>query len=98
MDVYGVPQLVIEIAATSLNEDLGTKRLLYERLGVSEYWVVNAAASNVISFSVADGGSSEIRDSEVLPGLKINTVEEALQRGQSDDDGAVNRWLIQQFS
>ena len=98
VDVYGVPQLVIEIAATSLNEDLGTKRLLYERLGVSEYWVVNVAAGSVIAFAVAGGGSSEMRASGVLPGLQIETVEEALEQGQSDDDGSINRWLIEQFS
>jgi Uma2 family endonuclease len=31
------PTLVVEIAASSVNDDLGFKRLLYERLGVKEY-------------------------------------------------------------
>ena len=97
MDTYGIPQLVIEVAASSLSEDLGSKRLLYERLDVDEYWVVNVATSDVIAFSVADGRSGEIRESTVLPGLKIKAVEEALRRSQSEDDGAINRWLIKQF-
>jgi Uma2 family endonuclease len=33
--------LVIEIAVYSVNDDLGFKRLLYERLGVKEYWINN---------------------------------------------------------
>ncbi|MEO0396683.1 MAG: Uma2 family endonuclease [Cyanobacteria bacterium P01_A01_bin.137] len=98
VDIYGVPQLMIEIVASSLSEDLGTKRLLYERFGVSEYWVVDVANSDVIAFSIADGRSGEIFESKVLPGLEIETVEAALQRGQTDDDGAINRWLIEQFS
>lgn len=98
VEIYGAPQLVIEIASTSLSEDLGSKRLLFERLGVDEYWVVNATYNKVIAFSVGEGGSAEMRDSNVLPGLAIETVEAALQRGQSEDDGAINRWLIEQFS
>ncbi len=39
LDVYPPPDLVIEIAKTSLSDDLGSKRMLYERLGVAEYWV-----------------------------------------------------------
>ena len=95
---YGVPQLVIEVAASSLNEDLGTKRLLYERFGVDEYWVVNVASNKVIAFSVSDGRSGEIRESKLLPGLSMELVEDALKRGRSDDDGAINRWLIKSFS
>jgi len=33
-----------------------------------------------------------------LPGLAIALVEEALQRSQTEDDGEINRWLIQVFS
>ncbi|MEM9217241.1 MAG: Uma2 family endonuclease [Cyanobacteria bacterium P01_F01_bin.150] len=96
--VYGAPQLVIEIASTSLSDDLGTKRLLYERLGVNEYWVVNVATGRVIAFAISNGHSGEIGDSVVLPGLSMETVEEALTRSQNDDDGAINRWLIETFS
>ena len=96
--VWGAPTLAIEISSTSLSDDLGDKRLLYERLGVREYWVVNVNAAKIIAFEVANLGSRQIQTSLVLPGLPMEIVEEALQRSQTDDDGAVSRWLIQQFS
>lgn len=94
----GAPTLAIEIASTSLSDDLGNKRLLYERLGVLEYWVVDVKTSTVIAFEVVNQGSRQIQDSQVLPGLAMSVVEEALRRSQTEDDGAVSRWLIQQFS
>jgi Uma2 family endonuclease len=97
VDCYGAPTLAIEIASTSLSDDLGQKRLLYERLGVQEYWVVNVEAAMVIAFAIANGGSHQIQHSVVLADLAISVVEEALRRSQTDDDGAVNRWLLQQF-
>lgn len=97
VDTWGPPTLAIEIAFTILNDDLGQKRLLYERLGVVEYWVVSVETTTVIAFKVVDRGSFQIDASEVLPGLAIATIEEALRRSQTEDDGAVNRWLLQQF-
>lgn len=94
----GAPTLAIEISSTSLSDDLGDKRLLYERLGVGEYWVVNVKAAKIIAFEVANLGSRQIQTSLVLPGLPMEIVEEALRRSQTDDDGSVSRWLIQQFS
>jgi Uma2 family endonuclease len=98
VDAWGAPTLAIEIASTTLSDDLGPKRLLYERLGVTEYWVVNVKTPSVIAFAVANGGSRQIQTSQVLPDLAIATIEEALQRSQTEEDGAVNRWLLQQFS
>ncbi len=98
VSIYGAPQLTIEISSSTLSEDLGPKRLLFERLGVQEYWVVNVAASKVIAFSIKNARSGEIEESVVLPGLKIATVEEALRKSLSEDDGAINRWLIETFS
>jgi hypothetical protein len=45
-----------------------------------------------------NGGSREIRCSVVLPGLEITVAEEALNRSRTQDDGGVNRWLLQRFS
>jgi Uma2 family endonuclease len=96
--VFDPPTLVIEIASTTLSDDLGRKRLLYERLGVQEYWVVDVNAVEIIAFAVANGGSKSVRSSSVLPGLPIELIEEALRRSQTEDDGALNRWLLQIFS
>ena len=98
VDKFGAPQLAVEIASTSLDDDLGRKRLLYERLGVEEYWVVDVAAGEVIAFEVLAGKSGQIKVSKVLPELQFSRVEEALKRSQTEDDGTINRWLLQLFS
>lgn len=97
VDTWGTPTLAIEISSTTLSDDLGQKRLLYERLGVREYWVVNAETATVIAFEISNGGSRQIQISLVLPDLPLPVVEEALRRSQTEEDGAVNRWLIEQF-
>lgn len=95
---YDLPTLVVEIAATTLSDDLGQKRLLYEQLGVREYWVVDTNSSDVIAFEIMDGGSREVQVSNVLPGLEISLVETALERSKTVNDGEINRWLIKIFS
>lgn len=94
LEQYDPPSLVIEIAATTLSDDLGRKRLLYERLGVREYWVVNGNDGEIIAFEVMNGGSRQIQTSKVLPELSIALVEDALRRSQTEDDGTINRWLL----
>lgn len=94
MNRFGPPTLVIEIGASSFRDDLGAKRLLYERLGVAEYWVVNVAEQNVIAFAVANHGSGEVQTSTVLPGLAIKLIKEALIKSQTEDDSALMRWLM----
>ncbi|MGB3264296.1 MAG: Uma2 family endonuclease, partial [Microcoleus sp.] len=82
----------------SFNDDLGSKRLLYESAGIAEYWVDRANTREVFAFAINNGGSGRIQESRVLPGLQIGLVEEALNRSQTQDDGEINRWLIQTFS
>jgi Uma2 family endonuclease len=98
VNLYEPPTLAIEVSSTTLSDDLGQKRLLYERLGVAEYWVVSVEAVTVIAFEIAGGGSRQIQISAVLPDLPISVIEEALRRSQAEEDGAVNRWLLRQFS
>ena len=94
VNVFGPPTLAIEISGSTFKDDLGAKRLLYERLGVSEYWVVNVAEQDVIAFAVADQRSGEVQISEALSGLEISLVEEALRRSQTADDSTLMRWLM----
>lgn len=95
VNVFGPPTLAVEIGGSSFKDDLGAKRLLYERLGVSEYWVVNVAEQQVIAFAIAEGGSRQIRVSGVLPGLEIALIEAALERSQTEDDTSLIRWLME---
>ncbi len=98
LNEFSPPKLVVEIGASSVYDDLGTKRLLYENSGVEEYWVIDANSDNVIAFSISDGRSGTVEESLVLPGLAIAFVESSLKRSQTEDDGAINRWLLQTFS
>jgi hypothetical protein len=38
-----------------------------------------------------------ITRSEVLPGLDLAIVDEALRRTDDNDDAAITRWLIEMF-
>jgi Uma2 family endonuclease len=98
LDVADPPTLVVEIAASSLADDLGMKRYLYERLGVREYWIISAATRSLLAFSIDEAGrSGVITQSEVLPGLDLAIVDEALRRTDENDDAAITRWLIEMF-
>lgn len=98
LNEYDPPTLVVEISATSVGDDLGRKRLIYERAGVREYWVVDANLREAIAFSITERRSGEIEDSLVLPGLSLALVNETLQRSQTEDDTAIMRWLMETFN
>ncbi|MGK7906040.1 MAG: Uma2 family endonuclease [Synechococcus sp.] len=98
LNAVGVPTLAIEISSTSLSDDLGAKRLMYEALGVKEYWVVDVSQCEAIAFEMSEGYSGRIYESRVLPGLQMSVVAEALRRSQTEDDGTVNRWLMETFA
>ncbi|MEH2454478.1 Uma2 family endonuclease [Nostoc sp.] len=96
LDRYPAPDLVIEIAKTSLLDDLGTKRSLYEELGVVEYWVVDVQNVQIIAYAIAEQGSKRIQESQVFPGIAI--LEEALRRSREINLSQVGAWLLSQIS
>lgn len=97
LDEYPAPNLVIEAAKSSLLDDIGTKRALYEELGVAEYWVVDVQNAQILAYAVAEQGSQRIQVSEELPGLTIAVLEEALRRSREVDQSQVGAWLLNQF-
>jgi Uma2 family endonuclease len=83
--------------SVNLKDDLGTKRSLYEDLNVSEYWVVDVQNAQIIAYAIADQGSKRIRESQVLPGLAITILEEALRCSREMNQSEVGSWLLRKF-
>ncbi|HSN78332.1 MAG TPA: Uma2 family endonuclease [Anaerolineae bacterium] len=72
----GPPELVVEIAASSVSYDLGVKRRVYARNGVQEYLAAQAYEQRVEWFVLREGvyealqpDADGILRSEVFPGL-----------------------------
>jgi Uma2 family endonuclease len=97
LDEQAIPNLVIEISNTTLEDDLGAKRLLYEEMGVAEYWVVDVQNSQVYAFTTIDRGSKRIDTSLVLPELSIATITEALNLSKEQDQSQIGQWLMTEF-
>lgn len=97
LDTYPPPDLVIEVAYSSLADDKGEKRLLYESLGVREYWIIDVQNVQVIAFEIENRGSRRIDQSQVLPGLSIAVLEETFRRSRQMNHGKVTAWLLSQF-
>ncbi|GFZ95125.1 Uma2 family endonuclease [Okeania sp. KiyG1] len=97
LEKYPAPDLVIEVANSSLSDAQGEKLILYENIGVGEYWIIDVQNVQVIAFAVADRGSKQIQESLVLPELKISLLDEALQLSRNMNQRLVGAWLMEKF-
>lgn len=97
LNYYPPPKLVIEVANASLADDQGEKRLLYEDLKVAEYWIADVRNVQIIAFAMTNGVNRRITQSQVLPGLAVSILEEALRRTRQMNQGQVCAWLLDQF-
>lgn len=81
-NVRGVPELVVEIASKGTRRrDETIKRRLFERSGVSEYWVIDPAIDVVRVYRREEKGlgrqielsreQSDILTTPLLPGLSL---------------------------
>lgn len=75
----GAPELVIEILSPSTTpRDTITKRALYERKGVLEYWIVSPVNKTIYGLTLSEGiyksaeYTSEKIASTALPGFEID--------------------------
>ena len=80
-NVQGVPELVIEIGSPSTRErDETIKRRLYEREGVSEYWIVDPDLDVVHVYTREENGFGRARELSVEAGdILISPLLEGLE-------------------
>jgi Uma2 family endonuclease len=83
----GSPELIVEIAVSSVAYDLHDKRLVYQRCGVQEYLIWHVPDNRIVWLSLTDGEYTALSPddngmlySRVFPGLVLDVP--ALLSGQ----------------
>jgi Uma2 family endonuclease len=98
LDRHRLPDLVGEIADTTLGIDLDEQKQLYASLGIAEYWVIDVKGMRLFAFGLTTAGVyEEIQVSQVLTGLAIALVEQTLERLTEETNTAAANWLMQQL-
>lgn len=96
---WRVPDLVGEIADTTIATDLDEKKKLYADLGIPEYWVVNIRGRQVIAFRLQENGKyQQCSESVVLAGLPISLLEQTLERLNEGTNITAAVWFSQQIA
>jgi len=92
------PDLVGEIADTTLASDLDQKKQLYAELNIPEYWVIDVRG-RVIAFRLqSDGQYCQVARSVALMGLSMDLLEQALARLGEMPNFAVATWFEQMLA
>ncbi|MGF1569825.1 MAG: Uma2 family endonuclease [Nodosilinea sp.] len=95
---HRLPDLVGEIADTSLSLDLDEQKQLYASLGIREYWVIDVKGRRIFAFGLTELGHYEaISQSQVLTGLPIALLDQTLERLATETNTAAANWLLQQL-
>lgn len=93
-----LPDLVGEIADTTLSIDLDEQKQLYASLAIPEYWVIDVKGLRLFAFGLtAQGYYESIAVSKTLSGLSITLVDQALGRLATETNTAAATWLMQQL-
>jgi Uma2 family endonuclease len=93
---WRVPDLVGEIADTTLATDLDEKKKIYANLAIPEYWVIDVQGERIFAFQLdGDGKYQQCTESTALPGLPIYLIEQALQQLREGTNISVATWFSQ---
>ena len=99
LERWRVPDLVGEIADTTLATDLDEKKQLYAALGIPEYWVVDIKGRQVLAFRLqSDGKYQQIAVSVALAGLPISLLSEMLEQMTEGNNINAAVWFNQQLA
>ena len=94
---WRVPNLVGEIADTTLATDLDEKKHLYEALEISEYWAIDVRGRRIFAFELQSGKYEVCTTSQALSGLPISLLEQAIDRLTEGTNTSAAAWFAQQI-
>jgi Uma2 family endonuclease len=98
LDKWRSPDLVGEIADTTLAIDLDEKKRLYANLGIAEYWVIDVLAARIFAFQLDETGVYQQCDtSQVLSNLAIALLEQAMAMLDTKTNTEAAIWFSQQL-
>ncbi len=99
LNEWRVPNLVGEIADTTLATDLDEKKHLYAELGIPEYWVIDVRGQWVFAFQLQENGVyQECEQSLALAGLPIDLLNQILSRLNEEANGSAAIWFAQKIA
>ncbi|OON98703.1 MAG: hypothetical protein ATN35_03905 [Epulopiscium sp. Nele67-Bin004] len=67
----GVPDLIVEVLSTNSKHDKVTKYVLYEKVGVQEYWIVDPKSKTIDQYILIDGKYTPINTFTMLSDVEI---------------------------
>lgn len=95
---HRLPDLVGEIEDTTLTLDLDEQKQIYASLAIPEYWVIDVKGVRLFAFGLSEFGTYEpIQTSQILTGLSIELVEQALEQLSQGTNTAAANWFMQQL-
>jgi Uma2 family endonuclease len=94
---WRVPDLVGEVADTTLASDLDEMKQIYAAMGVREYWVVDVQGRRVLMFELVAGKYQQVDASFVMPGVTTGLLEEALSQWAAGVGVAIGNWFMAQI-
>ena len=96
LNQWRVPDLVGEVADTTLPTDLDEKKKLYATLGVPEYWVIDVRGKRVFAFRLQSDGIYKLcSESVALKGLPISLLDQTLERLDEGTNISAAIWFSQ---
>jgi Uma2 family endonuclease len=94
---WRVPDLVGEIADTTLATHLDEMKQLYAAIGIGEYWVIDVQGQRVMIFGLGEDGKYRQRAvSQVLAGVTTGLLEETLRQFVQGTNVSAANWFMQQ--
>jgi Uma2 family endonuclease len=98
LDRWRVPDLVGEVADTTLASDLDEMKQIYAALMIPEYWVIDVQGRRMLMFCLVAGKYQEVETSVLMPGVTIALLEETIDRWATGTNISAATWFMQQIS